>query len=154
MRSLEVAQLKMVMTVESAAQQQSGKLPRPGSFTSLVRKMFEGVCHLEKKSPVETVGSERHVSVGHDAQRAACETRDSELVAEIGRKCPYSAVRECPVPYVFQMPVHYPRYTKQDYEAMPEWMLDRLLEEYGLPVMGNIEDKRDYCIGSFLWHDE
>ncbi|EFJ24313.1 hypothetical protein SELMODRAFT_39596, partial [Selaginella moellendorffii] len=51
----------------------------------------------------------------------------------------------------FQMPLHYPRYTKLEYEAMPEWQLDRLLEEYGLPVSGSLQDKRDYAIGAFVW---
>lgn len=51
----------------------------------------------------------------------------------------------------FQMPLHYPRYSKEDYEAMPEWQLDRLLSEYGLPVTGTIQHKRNYAIGAFLW---
>ncbi|XP_024535441.1 uncharacterized protein LOC9637360 [Selaginella moellendorffii] len=68
------------------------------------------------------------------------------------KKCPYSAVEKNPsCPYVFQMPLHYPRYTKLEYEAMPEWQLDRLLEEYGLPVSGSLQDKRDYAIGAFVW---
>lgn len=51
----------------------------------------------------------------------------------------------------FQMPVHYPRYSKDDYEAMPEWKLDRLLAQYGLPVAGDLADKRGFAIGAFLW---
>ncbi|KAK9293147.1 hypothetical protein L1049_021133 [Liquidambar formosana] len=51
----------------------------------------------------------------------------------------------------FQMPLHYPRYTKSDYETMPEWKLDCLLSEYGLPVTGNVEQKRNYAMGAFLW---
>ncbi|GJN38147.1 hypothetical protein PR202_gb27161 [Eleusine coracana subsp. coracana] len=51
----------------------------------------------------------------------------------------------------FQMPLHYPRYSKEDYEAMPEWQLDRLLSEYGLPVTGTLHHKRAYAIGAFLW---
>ncbi|XBI11481.1 hypothetical protein VPH35_138536 [Triticum aestivum] len=42
----------------------------------------------------------------------------------------------------FQMPLHYPRYRKADYEAMPEWRVDCLLREYGLPVTGDVEEKR------------
>ncbi|KAI4355194.1 hypothetical protein L6164_003988 [Bauhinia variegata] len=38
----------------------------------------------------------------------------------------------------FQMPLHYPRYTQADYEKMPEWKLDCLLKEYGLPIIGDI----------------
>lgn len=51
----------------------------------------------------------------------------------------------------FQMPLHYPRYTKADYEAMPEWKLDCLLKQYGLPIMGDVEQKRKFAMGSFLW---
>lgn len=54
----------------------------------------------------------------------------------------------------FQMPLRYPKYTKADYETMPEWQLDCLLLEYGLPViLGDIEQKRKFAIGAFLWSD-
>ncbi|KAF6172993.1 hypothetical protein GIB67_006369 [Kingdonia uniflora] len=51
----------------------------------------------------------------------------------------------------FQMPLHYPRYTKSDYETMPEWKLDRLLGQYGLPLVGDVEEKRNFAVGTFLW---
>ncbi|KAG6489950.1 hypothetical protein ZIOFF_051232 [Zingiber officinale] len=51
----------------------------------------------------------------------------------------------------FHLPVHYPRYNKDDYEAMPEWELDRLLVQYGLPVAGDLADKRGFAIGAFVW---
>ncbi|KAJ0099133.1 hypothetical protein Patl1_20305 [Pistacia atlantica] len=51
----------------------------------------------------------------------------------------------------FQMPQHYPKYCKSDYEAMPEWQLNRLLSEYGLPVIGSVEQKRKFAMGAFLW---
>ena len=51
----------------------------------------------------------------------------------------------------FQMPLHYPRYTKADYEAMPEWKLDCLLNEYGLSISGDVEQKRKFAMGAFLW---
>ncbi|KAL6626984.1 hypothetical protein ACP70R_030710 [Stipagrostis hirtigluma subsp. patula] len=51
----------------------------------------------------------------------------------------------------FQMPLHYPRYSREEYEAMPEWQLDRLLSEYGLPVAGTLHHKRAFAIGAFLW---
>ncbi|OMO85183.1 hypothetical protein COLO4_21726 [Corchorus olitorius] len=57
----------------------------------------------------------------------------------------------------FQMPLHYPRYKKSDYENMPEWQLDCLLNEYGLPVIGDVDQKRKFAMGAFLWpshHDE
>ncbi|KAL5710973.1 hypothetical protein ACHQM5_021475 [Ranunculus cassubicifolius] len=54
----------------------------------------------------------------------------------------------------FQMPLHYPRYSRKDYECMQEWKLDRLLGEYGLPVSGDLASKREYAMGAFLWPDE
>jgi hypothetical protein len=51
----------------------------------------------------------------------------------------------------FQMPLHYPRYNKRDYETMPEWKLDCLLKEYGLPITGDVEAKRKFAMGAFLW---
>ncbi|GMY23832.1 hypothetical protein FCV25MIE_19073 [Fagus crenata] len=51
----------------------------------------------------------------------------------------------------FQMPLHYPRYTQADYETMPEWKLDCLLREYGLPIIGDVHQKRKFAMGSFLW---
>ncbi|OWM85254.1 hypothetical protein CDL15_Pgr028041 [Punica granatum] len=54
----------------------------------------------------------------------------------------------------FQMPLHYPRYNKRDYEEMPEWRLDCLLREYGLPVSGDVNHKRNFAMGAFLWKNE
>ncbi|KAL5571375.1 hypothetical protein UlMin_020972 [Ulmus minor] len=51
----------------------------------------------------------------------------------------------------FQMPLHYPRYTRSDYEGMPEWKIDCLLREYGLPIVGDVEQKRKFAMGAFLW---
>lgn len=53
----------------------------------------------------------------------------------------------------FQMPLHYPRYTMKDYQDMPEWKLDQLLAQYGLPTHGDLAYKRDFAIGAFLWPD-
>ena len=53
----------------------------------------------------------------------------------------------------FQMPLHYPRYTKKDYQDMPEWKLDRLLAEYGLSTKGALDYKRQFAMGAFLWPD-
>lgn len=51
----------------------------------------------------------------------------------------------------FQMPLHYPRYTEKDYQDMPEWKLDGLLKEYGLPTHGDLAYKREFAMGAFLW---
>ncbi|XP_022556190.2 uncharacterized protein LOC106428955 [Brassica napus] len=52
---------------------------------------------------------------------------------------------------VFQMPLHYPRYSKEDYLDMPEWKLDRVLADYGLSTYGDLAHKREFAIGAFLW---
>lgn len=31
----------------------------------------------------------------------------------------------------FQMPVHYPRYSRPEYDSMPEWKVNCLLAQYG-----------------------
>lgn len=54
----------------------------------------------------------------------------------------------------FQMPLHYPRYTKFDYERMEEWKVDVLLNQYGLSFKGNLDEKRGFAIGAFLWPDQ
>ncbi|KAL0428776.1 UNVERIFIED_CONTAM: hypothetical protein Sradi_0503600 [Sesamum radiatum] len=51
----------------------------------------------------------------------------------------------------FQMPLHYPRYTRAEYEMMAEWKLDCLLAQYGLHVSGDVEHKRKFAMGAFLW---
>lgn len=61
--------------------------------------------------------------------------------------------RCCTCSNFFQMPLNYPRYTKADYEVMPEWKLDCLLAEYGLPVTGDLGQKRSFAMGAFLWPD-
>lgn len=54
----------------------------------------------------------------------------------------------------FEMPLHYPRYTKSEYEKMEEWKLDLLLKQYGISCKGNIHEKRAYAMGTFLWPDQ
>lgn len=51
----------------------------------------------------------------------------------------------------FEMPLHYPRYNRSDYETMPEWRIDCLLAQYGLPVSGDVHQKRKFAMGAFLW---
>ncbi|KAL3614692.1 hypothetical protein CASFOL_041449 [Castilleja foliolosa] len=58
------------------------------------------------------------------------------------------------VNYGFQMPLHYPRYSRLDYEKMEEWQLDLLLQQYGLFYNGCVEEKRNFVIGTFLWPDQ
>ncbi|OMP04251.1 hypothetical protein COLO4_09812 [Corchorus olitorius] len=57
-------------------------------------------------------------------------------------------------PNGFQMPIHYPRYSKSDYEKMEEWKLDMLLKEYGFSCQGSVDEKRAFAMGAFLWPDQ
>lgn len=57
-------------------------------------------------------------------------------------------------PSGFQMPLHYPRYTKADYESMEEWKVDFLLKQYGLSFKGTLDEKRAFAMGAFLWPDQ
>ncbi|XP_061344302.1 uncharacterized protein LOC133290251 [Gastrolobium bilobum] len=54
----------------------------------------------------------------------------------------------------FQMPLHYPRYRKEDYEKMEEWRVDLLLKQYGISFKGTLDDKRAFAMGTFLWPDQ
>ncbi|KAL9686077.1 hypothetical protein QQ045_023532 [Rhodiola kirilowii] len=54
----------------------------------------------------------------------------------------------------FQMPLHYPRFKKEDYEKMDEVRLKLLLGEYGLRFEGSLDQLRAYAIGTFLWPDQ
>ncbi|CAN1121861.1 hypothetical protein LINPERPRIM_LOCUS2429 [Linum perenne] len=54
----------------------------------------------------------------------------------------------------FKMPVHYPSYSKREYEEMEEWRLDLLFSQYGLRFEGSLAEKRAYAIGAFLWPDQ
>ncbi|CAN1337005.1 hypothetical protein LINPERPRIM_LOCUS37408 [Linum perenne] len=70
--------------------------------------------------------------------------------------CNSSSVQRTSVPPAtgFQMPVHYPRYSKREYEEMEEWRLDLLFTQYGLRCDGSLAEKRAYAIGAFLWPDQ
>ncbi|XWS51754.1 hypothetical protein CRYUN_Cryun11dG0010400 [Craigia yunnanensis] len=58
-------------------------------------------------------------------------------------------------PNGFQMPIHYPRYSKADYEKMEEWRVDMLLKEYGFSFKGStVDEKRAFAMGAFLWPDQ
>ncbi|XP_010554905.1 PREDICTED: uncharacterized protein LOC104824496 [Tarenaya hassleriana] len=54
----------------------------------------------------------------------------------------------------FKMPLRYPDYRREDYENMSEEELDRLLDVYGLPVLGDLSHKKAFAIGAFLWEKD
>ena len=51
----------------------------------------------------------------------------------------------------FEMPLHYPRFSRAEYERMPEWQLDGLLQDYGLPTAGTLHHKQHFAMATFLW---
>ncbi|CAN8269510.1 unnamed protein product [Cochlearia groenlandica] len=53
----------------------------------------------------------------------------------------------------FKMPLHYPKYTKDDYAKMEEWRLDLLLLDYGLLAFHDttLPEKRVFAMETFLW---
>ncbi|OMO68094.1 hypothetical protein COLO4_29906 [Corchorus olitorius] len=52
----------------------------------------------------------------------------------------------------FLMPLHYPLFTKEEYENMPLWRLDQLFAEYRLKIMeGDLDYKRKFAMAAFLW---
>ncbi|CAN8252928.1 unnamed protein product [Cochlearia groenlandica] len=57
-------------------------------------------------------------------------------------------------PSGFQVPLHYPKFTKFDYQAMDDLTLDLLLKQYGFSFDGSLDEKRVFAIESFLWPDQ
>ncbi|GLJ32163.1 hypothetical protein SUGI_0647550 [Cryptomeria japonica] len=82
-------------------------------------------------------------------------------VLKIWCKCPSESeedirrfrekLKESPFQVFIRVPLHYPRFTKAEYEVMPEWRIELLLQEYGLPLKGSLQDKRDSAISAFLF---
>ncbi|KAH6801875.1 hypothetical protein C2S51_033321 [Perilla frutescens var. frutescens] len=106
-----------------------------------------GAQESKLKMPLEYLM--RYSKSDNDEKMPACQV-DGRLLSEYGR-----AGNQVATPaYEFRMPLHYPRYSKSDYENMPEWKLDRLLSEYGLPVIGDVHHKRNFAMGAFLWPDQ
>ncbi|KAF8019659.1 hypothetical protein BT93_G0369 [Corymbia citriodora subsp. variegata] len=73
--------------------------------------------------------------------------RSGKASGKDGREEPATAA-------MFRMPLHYPRYTRADYEKMEEWRLDVLLRQYGMDCQGSLDEKRAFAIGAFLWTDQ
>ena len=73
------------------------------------------------------------------------------IITKMSSKNSENKQQKTPTNYYFRMPLHYPRYSKADYKTMPEWKIDLLLIEYGLPIIGDVDDKRKFAMGAFLW---
>ncbi|KAL3740916.1 hypothetical protein ACJRO7_022095 [Eucalyptus globulus] len=109
--------------------------------------LLHSACHVLRYPDQEARGMDHHPSLlsgvsptRQDAVKSLKKTSDAKEAM-------------CGSPG-FQMPLHYPRYKKVDYENMEEWRLDMLLREYGLSFDGNLDEKRAYAMGAFLWPDQ
>ncbi|KAJ7514621.1 hypothetical protein O6H91_23G052600 [Diphasiastrum complanatum] len=133
----------------SALPSSNSKYERSKSFPLVLPSLrqLSRICSMDERRATNSNSQDQQLQLPDTVLQALAR-------AERIRRCPYSAVEKRPdVPFVFQMPLHYPKYTKEEYETMPEWKLDMLFEEYGLPVTGSENDKRNYCIGAFVWRD-
>ncbi|KAA8519206.1 hypothetical protein F0562_013462 [Nyssa sinensis] len=86
---------------------------------------------------------------GHPNEEPVQEAVKGLKFSNVGLPLVETSMQMCPPG--FQMPLHYPRYKKADYEKMEEWKVDMLLKEYGLSFKGTLNEKRAYAMGAFLW---
>lgn len=102
-----------------------------------LRWLLHSTCHL-LGNPNESHG------YGNGDAKILDEERSSKWKKGYGEICNSG----------FQMPLHYPRYSKADYQKMEEWKVDLLLKEYGLSFHGSLEEKRAFAMGTFIWPDQ
>lgn len=100
------------------------------------------------------VHSACHVILGNPTKEETTKSNsNNNMVLGLSHKtCPNSLSSSAIT--AFEMPLHYPRYSKADYEKMEEWRLDLLLAQYGLSFEGALEAKREFAKGAFLWPDQ
>ncbi|CAK7355308.1 unnamed protein product [Dovyalis caffra] len=96
---------------------------------------------------------------GTNKEDSGCHKKEQEKAEEKNNKNKENGsllpmvIREKDTSSSFQMPLHYPKYTKEDYEDLPESELDLLLASYGFSTHGDLDYKREFAIGAFLWPD-
>uniref|UniRef100_A0A2P2MI74 Uncharacterized protein MANES_15G061400 n=1 Tax=Rhizophora mucronata TaxID=61149 RepID=A0A2P2MI74_RHIMU len=101
----------------------------------------------------DSVGMQQHSNVISCPTDQECvQSQSLKDVAEEGGAM--IVMRKEEYPNGFQVPLHYPRYKKADYEKMEDWKLDLLLNEYGLGFKGTLAEKRAFAMGTFLWLDQ
>lgn len=86
----------------------------------------------------------------HACANGGVKTSDEERIPKGKKGCE----EICNSASGFQMPLHYPRYNKADYQKMEEWEVDLLLNQYGMGFEGSLEEKRAFAMGAFLWPDQ
>ncbi|KAJ4847694.1 hypothetical protein Tsubulata_020658 [Turnera subulata] len=113
-----------------------------------VKCFVHSVCHLLGYSIEETKHLDQRRNIMAAVVKAPSNSNGSQ------KNIVYDHHEVEAIPSGFQMPLHYPRYTKADYQTMQESTLDILLRQYGLSFQGSLEDKRNYAMGTFLWPDQ
>ncbi|KAF5730485.1 hypothetical protein HS088_TW19G00075 [Tripterygium wilfordii] len=98
--------------------------------------------------------SEGHVNHHHHHKESVKSSTINGLKCLKVEENKIEVVKREEYPNGFQMPLHYPRYKKVDYEKMEEWKVDMLLKEYGLSFKGTLDEKRSFAMGAFLWPDQ
>ncbi|PON38117.1 hypothetical protein PanWU01x14_314870 [Parasponia andersonii] len=121
-----------------------------------LRWVVHSACHV-LGYPKDTNTPSDHQMVANAVGYPTKEHANGDVVKN-SLKVPTNAVGQSYTaemcPSGFQMPLHYPRYSKADYEKMEEWKLDNLLKQYGLNFKGTFDEKREYAKGAFLWPEQ
>ena len=60
-------------------------------------------------------------------------------------------VYECMVAVVWRLENGQQAKDLHKHFQMPEWKVNCLLAQYGLPVSGDVNQKRKFAVGAFLW---
>lgn len=110
---------------------------------ALIRWFLHSACHV-LGYPIDTTNGSEGLKGQYESSSVNNFNKDVEEYDELDH----------PSSGGFQMPLHYPRYTKAEYERMEEWKVDLLLKQYGLSFNGTLDEKRAFAMGAFLWPDQ
>lgn len=145
-----VKSLEKIMAVEAG---EADVLERVKSLEKTMGEMQRDHKAREEWSSKQLISLEKQLSLSHSRSSSPSSSLPSSpsMAGRSPRLAYSSSFNKPDVPSAFHVPLHYPKYSRSDYETMPEWKLDRLLEEYGLPVHGSLREKRQYAMGIFLW---
>ncbi|KAE7995232.1 hypothetical protein FH972_000053 [Carpinus fangiana] len=109
------------------------------------RWLLHSACHV--------IGSPKDTTKLHTNEEQRVQGDDHHVISSL--KVPNNGgLEKHPSSSGFQMPLHYPRYKKADYEKMEEWKVELLLKQYGLSFEGTLDEKRAYAMGAFMWPDQ
>ncbi|WCJ33069.1 hypothetical protein M5689_014453 [Euphorbia peplus] len=106
---------------------------------------------LLSSSFTQVLGSVDTVALQKTSDTIACTNVEGQMLKDGKGGGVIEIIKKEDYPNGFQVPLHYPKYSKADYENMEEWRLDLLLHQYGLCFKGTLVDKKAFAIGAFLW---